>query len=175
MRVWICARATLVCACWDAYLHAWMRGFGGIAKICAFACVDTWMRTVHACGRVGIAANARGAAPQGLLWTIISKFQVADIVIEGVSGKDGLLLWCKRQTMGYPGVEIEDFARSWESGMAFLAILHKHRPETIDMGSIDPANKAANMALAFRVAEEVRAVAAQGMSLTTHSGAAGAD
>ncbi len=118
---------------------------------------------------------AAHAAWQGLLWTIISKFQVADIVIEGVSGKDGLLLWCKRQTTGYPGVEIEDFTRSWENGMAFLAILHKHRPETIDMGSIDPANKAANMALAFRVAEEVRAVAAQGMSLTTHSGAAGAD
>ena len=141
-------------------MHAWMRGFGGIAKICAFACVDTWMRTVHACGRVGIAANARGAAPQGLLWTIISKFQVADIVIEGVSGKDGLLLWCKRQTMGYPGVEIEDFARSWESGMAFLAILHKHRPECIDMPSIDPARKAENMALAFRVAEEVWAAPA---------------
>ena len=93
---------------------------------------------------------------QGLLWTIISKFQVADIVIEGVSGKDGLLLWCKRQTAGYPGIDIDDFAKSWENGMAFLAILHKHRPETIDLGGVSPANKAANVALAFRVAEEVR-------------------
>jgi Calponin homology (CH) domain len=150
-------------------LHAWMRGFGGIAKICAFACVIAEIRACvrgyvdayRTCvRRVGIAANARGAVPQGLLWTIISKFQVADIVIEGVSGKDGLLLWCKRQTMGYPGVEIDDFARSWESGMAFLAILHKHRPECIDMPSIDPARKAENMALAFRVAEEVWAAPA---------------
>lgn len=111
--------------------------------------------------RGGAAARSRDGAAcrrrrrQGLLWTIISKFQVADIVIEGVSGKEGLLLWCKRQTMGYPGVEVEDFARSWESGMAFLALLHKHRPECIDMAGIDPARKADNMALAFRVAEEV--------------------
>lgn len=47
----------------------------------------------------------------GLIWTIIATFQIDDIVLDGVSGKDGLLLWCQRQVHGYDGVEVKNFSR----------------------------------------------------------------
>jgi hypothetical protein len=38
-----------------------------------------------------------------------------------------LLIWSRQQCEGYPGIYIEDFTRSWRSGRAFLAILHRHK------------------------------------------------
>ena len=44
----------------------------------------------------------------GLIWSIILRFQVADINVNGVSGKQGLLLWVQRLLAG-TGVTVSNF------------------------------------------------------------------
>lgn len=55
----------------------------------------------------------------GLIWTLILRFTIADISEEGLSAKDGLLLWVQRKTKGYaPEVDVKDFTWSWGDGLA---------------------------------------------------------
>lgn len=77
-------------------------------------------------------------------------------MMEGVSGKDGLLLWVQRQTAGFSkyGVDIKNFSTSWQNGMAFCALLAKFRPKAIDMESLNPEDAMANVSLALKVADE---------------------
>lgn len=42
---------------------------------------------------------------------------------EGISAKDGLLLWCQRKTQPYPEVEVKDFKRSFADGLALYVLV----------------------------------------------------
>lgn len=96
----------------------------------------------------------------GLIWTIILRFQIQDITIEEVdnretkSAKDALLLWCQMKTAGYQNVNVRNFTTSWRDGLAFCAIIHKHRPDLIPMDKLTKNNPIHNLNLAFKVAEE---------------------
>lgn len=90
----------------------------------------------------------------GLLWVLILRFTISDINEEGLSAKEGLLLWCQRKTTGYDGVNISDFSTSWNDGLAFCALLDRHRPDLIDFYELDPSDHRGNMELAFRIASE---------------------
>lgn len=89
----------------------------------------------------------------GLVWTMILKFEVEDIEIDGISGKKGLLLWCQRVTRDYENVHIQNFDKSWKTGLAFNAIIHHFRPDLIDYENLG-SDAAANAAVAFDAAEQ---------------------
>ena len=54
----------------------------------------------------------------GLIWTLILRFTISDINEEGMTAKEGLLLWCQRKTACYDEVEVRDFSASWNDGLA---------------------------------------------------------
>ncbi|KAH8114728.1 actin cross-linking [Phellopilus nigrolimitatus] len=90
----------------------------------------------------------------GMIWTLILRFTIADISEEGLSAKEGLLLWCQRKTQPYEEVNVHDFTYSWTDGLALCALIHCHRPDLLDYDKLDKADSHANTRLAFRVAEE---------------------
>lgn len=119
----------------------------------------------------------------GMVWTIILRFTIADIRYcclrggwlfmvsseEGLTAKEGLLLWCQRRTAGYRDVSVKDFTYrspllkwsvfanvcfSWQDGLAFCALIHRHRPDLLDFNKLSSTNKHENLRLAFDVAEK---------------------
>ncbi|KAK6488739.1 spectrin beta chain [Huso huso] len=96
----------------------------------------------------------------GLIWTIILRFQIQDIRVETEdnkekkSAKDALLLWCQMKTAGYQNVNIRNFTTSWRDGMAFNALIHKHRPDLIDFDKLKKSNVHYNLQNAFNLAEQ---------------------
>ncbi|XP_076146024.1 spectrin beta chain, non-erythrocytic 1 isoform X3 [Alosa pseudoharengus] len=96
----------------------------------------------------------------GLIWTIILRFQIQDISVETEdnkekrSAKDALLLWCQMKTAGYTNVNIHNFTTSWRDGMAFNALIHKHRPDLIDFDKLKKSNVHYNLQNAFNLAEQ---------------------
>lgn len=90
----------------------------------------------------------------GLIWTLILRFTISDINEEGLSAKEGLLLWCQRKTACYDEVEVRDFSSSWNDGLAFCALLDIHRPDLIDYDSLDKNDHRGNMQLAFDIASK---------------------
>ncbi|XP_065694964.1 spectrin beta chain, erythrocytic isoform X2 [Patagioenas fasciata] len=95
----------------------------------------------------------------GLIWTIILRFQIQDIIVETQEGRetrsarDALLLWCQMKTAGYPHVNVTNFTSSWKDGLAFNALIHKHRPELVDFQNLTKSNARHNLEHAFSVAE----------------------
>ncbi|XP_057390863.1 spectrin beta chain, non-erythrocytic 4 isoform X2 [Balaenoptera acutorostrata] len=96
----------------------------------------------------------------GLVWTIILRFQIQVIRIETEdnretrSAKDALLLWCQMKTAGYPEVNIQNFTTSWRDGLAFNALIHRHRPDLVDFSKLTKSNANYNLQRAFRTAEQ---------------------
>ncbi|XP_059681849.1 spectrin beta chain, erythrocytic [Gavia stellata] len=95
----------------------------------------------------------------GLIWTIILRFQIQDIIVQTQEGRetrsarDALLLWCQMKTAGYPHVNVTNFTSSWKDGLAFNALIHKHRPELVDFQNLTKSNARHNLEHAFSVAE----------------------
>ena len=90
----------------------------------------------------------------GMIWTIILRFAIQDISVEELSAKEGLLLWCQRKTAPYKNCNVQNFHISFKDGLAFCALIHRHRPDLIDYDSLKKGNDLYNLNLAFEVAEK---------------------
>uniref|UniRef100_A0A8I6ABJ6 Dystonin n=1 Tax=Rattus norvegicus TaxID=10116 RepID=A0A8I6ABJ6_RAT len=85
--------------------------------------------------------------------------QISDIHVTGesedMSAKERLLLWTQQATEGYAGVRCENFTTCWRDGKLFNAIIHKYRPDLIDMNTVAVQSNLANLEHAFYVAEKI--------------------
>uniref|UniRef100_A0A8C5CUT3 Microtubule actin crosslinking factor 1 n=1 Tax=Gadus morhua TaxID=8049 RepID=A0A8C5CUT3_GADMO len=95
----------------------------------------------------------------GLIWTIILHFQISEIYVSGESGdltaKEKLLLWTQQATEGYPGLRCSNFTSSWSNGRLFNALLHRYRPDLIDMEVVTHQSNRDNLEQAFEIAESL--------------------
>uniref|UniRef100_A0A670JRM7 Microtubule actin crosslinking factor 1 n=1 Tax=Podarcis muralis TaxID=64176 RepID=A0A670JRM7_PODMU len=95
----------------------------------------------------------------GLIWTIILHFQISDIYISGESGdmsaKEKLLLWTQKVTAGYVGVKCTNFSSCWSDGKMFNAIIHRYRPDLVDMERVQIQSSRDNLEQAFEIAERL--------------------
>ncbi|ADM12158.1 Ca2+-binding actin-bundling protein fimbrin/plastin [Encephalitozoon intestinalis ATCC 50506] len=92
----------------------------------------------------------------GLVWSLILRLSIAEITEAGeLSIRNELLRWCKEVTNGYKNVNVVDFSRSWQDGLAFNAIIHRFRPDLVpNFHELKPSKKAYNLSQAFRIAEK---------------------
>eukprot|EP00076_Gallus_gallus_P036427 XP_025001965.1 spectrin beta chain, non-erythrocytic 4-like isoform X2 [Gallus gallus] len=58
------------------------------------------------------------------------------------------------KTAGYPEVNIQNFTTSWRDGLAFNALIHKHRPDLVDFHKLTKSNANFNLQSAFNTAEQ---------------------
>uniref|UniRef100_A0A8C3EY81 Dystonin n=1 Tax=Corvus moneduloides TaxID=1196302 RepID=A0A8C3EY81_CORMO len=84
---------------------------------------------------------------------------ISDIHVTGesedMSAKERLLLWSQQTTEGYAGIHCENFTTCWRDGRLFNAIIHKYRPDLIDMSTVAVQSNLANLEHAFFVAEKL--------------------
>ncbi|XP_019478295.1 microtubule-actin cross-linking factor 1, isoforms 1/2/3/5, partial [Meleagris gallopavo] len=84
---------------------------------------------------------------------------ISDIYISGESGdmsaKEKLLLWTQKVTAGYIGVKCTNFSSCWSDGKMFNALIHRYRPDLVDMERVQVQSNRENLEQAFEIAERL--------------------
>ncbi|XP_077338182.1 microtubule-actin cross-linking factor 1 isoform X14 [Lithobates pipiens] len=85
--------------------------------------------------------------------------KISDIYVSGESGdmsaKEKLLLWTQKVTAGYVGVKCTNFTSCWSDGKMFNAIIHRYRPDLVDMQKVEIQSNRENLEQAFEIAESL--------------------
>uniref|UniRef100_A0A671MCX4 Actinin, alpha 4 n=1 Tax=Sinocyclocheilus anshuiensis TaxID=1608454 RepID=A0A671MCX4_9TELE len=84
----------------------------------------------------------------GMIWTIILRFFIS-------CGLSGTPCWLKERTKStcFFSHTVFLFLHSWKDGLAFNALIHRHRPELIDYDKLRKDDPVTNLNNAFEVAE----------------------
>lgn len=91
----------------------------------------------------------------GFFWTLFKKFKIQTIKQDDKSSEEGLLLWVKKTTEGYDGVNVESYRHSFRNGNTFLALVDAYleNPEIFDYSKFDRSDPQSNLSKAFELAE----------------------
>ncbi|XP_069731174.1 microtubule-actin cross-linking factor 1 isoform X21 [Phaenicophaeus curvirostris] len=99
---------------------------------------------------------------EGQAWRASSgraRGMISDIYISGESGdmsaKEKLLLWTQKVTAGYIGVKCTNFSSCWSDGKMFNALIHRYRPDLVDMERVQIQSNRENLEQAFEIAERL--------------------
>ncbi|XP_059471691.1 dystrophin, isoforms A/C/F/G/H isoform X3 [Neocloeon triangulifer] len=94
----------------------------------------------------------------GLVWSIILHWQVQMNLktlmseLQQTNLEKTLLAWCRQHTKDYD-LDIRNFTTSWSDGLAFTAILHKHRPHLFNFENVKSMHQNARLEHAFKLAQ----------------------
>ncbi|XP_060096541.1 utrophin isoform X3 [Heteronotia binoei] len=95
----------------------------------------------------------------GLLWSIILHWQVKDVMkdimsdLQQTNSEKILLSWVRQSTRPYSQVNVLNFTTSWSDGLAFNAVIHRHRPELFSWDRITKMTPIEKLEHAFNIAK----------------------
>jgi len=93
----------------------------------------------------------------GMIWQIILDYNIKGINVEDSTAKQGLLIWCRKKTKPYKGVEgkINNFTRDWANGNAFLALVDRHTTDMVDYDEMYENSAQEKLDAAFTACEKL--------------------
>ncbi|XP_054554137.1 utrophin [Talpa occidentalis] len=95
----------------------------------------------------------------GLLWSIILHWQVKDVMkdimsdLQQTNSEKILLSWVRQSTRPYSQVNVLNFTTSWTDGLAFNALLHRHKPDLFSWDSVVEMSPIERLEHAFNKAQ----------------------
>ncbi|XP_032538252.1 utrophin isoform X2 [Chiroxiphia lanceolata] len=95
----------------------------------------------------------------GLLWSIILHWQVKDVMknimsdLQQTNSEKILLSWVRQSTRPYSQVNVLNFTTSWADGLAFNAVIHRHKPELFSWDKVLKMAPVERMENAFSIAK----------------------
>ncbi|KAJ7406995.1 Utrophin [Willisornis vidua] len=95
----------------------------------------------------------------GLLWSIILHWQVKDVMknimsdLQQTNSEKILLSWVRQSTRPYSQVNVLNFTTSWADGLAFNAVIHRHKPELFSWDKVLKMSPVERLENAFNIAK----------------------
>ncbi|XP_032999821.1 utrophin isoform X2 [Lacerta agilis] len=95
----------------------------------------------------------------GLLWSIILHWQVKDVMkdimsdLQQTNSEKILLSWVRQSTRPYSEVNVLNFTTSWADGLAFNAVIHRHKPELFSWDKVTKMAPVDRLEHAFNIAK----------------------
>uniref|UniRef100_A0A7S0LN62 Calmodulin n=1 Tax=Coccolithus braarudii TaxID=221442 RepID=A0A7S0LN62_9EUKA len=92
----------------------------------------------------------------GMIWSLILRYNVAQVSEGDKTAKEGLLLWAKTKIAEVSNgkVEVHNFHNSWQDGIAFNCLIQAYRPDLVDYRKLTASKKITNLNQAFDIAEK---------------------
>ncbi|XP_027706465.1 utrophin isoform X3 [Vombatus ursinus] len=96
----------------------------------------------------------------GLLWSIILHWQVKDVMkdimsdLQQTNSEKILLSWVRQSTRPYSQVNVLNFTTSWADGLAFNAVLHRHKPDLFNWDRVTKMSPVERLEHAFSKAQK---------------------